>query len=291
MRDNLDESLVLIFGHEGGYVNAATDAGGPTKYGITHKTLASYRGVSAVSAAQVQALTLSEAEAIYRKNYWPQSGGDLLPVGLDYGAFDFGINSGPPRAVKVLQKVLGFTGEQVDGWIGVETMKRVDQYPGGTAQLIRDYCDARMDYLRSLKNAKTGFPVNGRGWTIRVTGIDPLGKWAPQPGVIGNALKMAATAQRPAQATPQPAPPSPAPTAPPMPAEVASQATAKATPPPPNPWAKPEVYAPLMGGGTITAILTFLQTDPIKAALGIGILALVGIGAVFAFKRIKGASA
>ena len=64
MRDNLDDSLQLMFGHVGGYVNAKTDAGGPTKYGITHKTLAAHRGVKSVSASMVKALTIKEAEEI-----------------------------------------------------------------------------------------------------------------------------------------------------------------------------------------------------------------------------------
>lgn len=40
----------------------------------------------------------------------------------------------------------------------------------GVSTLIRAYCDERMRFLRSLTNAKTGFPVNGRGWTMRLTG-------------------------------------------------------------------------------------------------------------------------
>ena len=202
MRDTLPAALELMFGHEGGYSNRASDAGGPTKYGITHTTLAAHRGVKSVTAAQVKAMTLAEAEAIYRKSYWTQSGGDVLPVGLDYAAFDFGVNSGPSRAVKVLQGVIGVS---QDGKIGPATLAAVGRYPGGVVKLIRDYCAARMTYLRGLTSPKTGFPVNGRGWTIRVTGIDPKGEYAPQPGVVGHAVQMAMEAQ-PASPTPKPVP-------------------------------------------------------------------------------------
>ena len=198
MRETLPKALTLMFGHEGGYVNAATDRGGPTKYGITHTTLAAYRGVKSVTAAQVKALTLAEAESIYRQQYWIQSGGDVLPVGLDYAAFDFGVNSGPARAVKTLQQVLRVA---ADGKIGPKTLAAVRAYPGGTVQLIRDYCAARMVFLRGLTSPATGFPVNGRGWTIRVTGVDPKGQWASTPGVVGHAVQMAmgATPAKPAQ--------------------------------------------------------------------------------------------
>src|SRR5690606_8986088 len=109
-----------------------------------------------------------------------QSGGDVLPKGLDYAAFDFGVNSGPSRAVKVLQAVVGV---RQDGWIGEQTLAAVRDYPAGIAALITAYCAARMAFLRRLTNRQTGFPANGRGWTIRVTGKDPAGKWPPQPGV------------------------------------------------------------------------------------------------------------
>ena len=52
MRDTLPAALKLMFGHEGGYSNRSGDAGGPTKFGVTHKTLAAHRGVKSVTAAQ-----------------------------------------------------------------------------------------------------------------------------------------------------------------------------------------------------------------------------------------------
>ena len=193
MQENLDDSLRLMFGHEGGYVNRKSDRGGPTKYGVTHRTLAKHRGVSRVSAEQVKAMTMEEAEDIYRQSYWGQSGGDVLPSGLDYAAFDFGVNSGPQTAVKKLQDVLRKAGTYtgaIDGWIGSGTLRGVTDYPGGVPQLIKDYCARRMRYLKSLTSPKTGFPKNGRGWTIRVTGKDPKGQWADEPGVVGNALTL-----------------------------------------------------------------------------------------------------
>ena len=107
MRETLTTALDLMFGHEGGYVNNPKDPGGATKYGITHRTLAADRGVRSVTPAQVEALSKEEAAEIYRRSYWVQSGGDLLPVGIDFMAFDYGVNSGPAQAVKSLQRVVG----------------------------------------------------------------------------------------------------------------------------------------------------------------------------------------
>ena len=78
MKETLDDALVLIFGHEGGYVNVRTDKGGPTKYGVTQRTLSNYRGAKA-SIEDVKLLTLSEAEAIYRQDYAKPIRYDDLP--------------------------------------------------------------------------------------------------------------------------------------------------------------------------------------------------------------------
>lgn len=264
MRETLPKALALMFGHEGGYSNVKTDSGGPTKFGITHKTLAAHRGVKSVTAEQVKAMTIDEATEIYRQSYWAQSGGDLLPVGLDYAAFDFGVNSGPARAVKVLQGVLGVA---QDGNAGTLTIAAVNKFPGGLEKLIKAFCAARMDYLRGLKDPKTGFPVNGRGWTIRVTGIDPKGLYAPAPGVIGNALAMVSHGV----------------VEPTIPAPVGGDA--KAVPSAPNPWTKPEVVLP--GAGAILTPALLSGSGPVQFAVGFAIVALVIVGVFFAFKRIS----
>lgn len=271
MRETLGVALRLMFGHEGGYSNRKTDSGGPTKYGITHKTLAAYLGKPSVSAERVQALTLAEAEAIYRKSYWAQSGGDVLPKGLDYAAFDFGVNSGPNRAVKTLQKVLGV---KPDGWIGEQSMLAVRDYPGGVPALITDYCKARMTFLMGLGGSQ-GWKANGRGWTIRVTGNDPKGQWKSEPGVVGNALKMAEgdfDAVKDAPTDYEGAP---------------EGGDAKAEPKPEKPWYDPGVLISSAGGllGSVAAL--FSGSGPVQWALAVAILIAVGVGAFFLIRKIS----
>jgi len=254
---------------EGGYSNRKTDAGGPTKYGITHNTLAAHRGVKSVSAEQVKAMTLEEAEKIYRKSYWSQSGGSLLPSGLDYAAFDYGINSGPGRAVRSLQKVVGVS---QDGIVGGGTLRAVKDYPGGIEKLIRDYCDERMRFLRSL-GGKTGWSANGRGWTIRVTGVDPKGLYRPEPGVVGNAIKMARGDIIPAP-------------------EVSADATAQSAKANPDNVAiteilkKPEAWAPL--GGLLSAVgAVFNGNGPMQYALAAGVVVGISVGVWFFVRRVR----
>lgn len=265
MRQTLDDALRLLFGDEGGYVNAKTDKGGPTKYGITHKTLAAHRGLASVTAADVKAMTIEEAEEIYRLSYWGQSGGDLLPAGLDYMNFDFGVNSGPGRANRTLQDLVGV---KPDGIIGIQTVEAVRRYPGGLTKLMLDFADARMAFLRSLTNPKTGFPVNGRGWTIRVTGKDPAGKWADQPGVIGNALKLS----RSEAVEPE---------APAVDGSAKASAEDKGIL---DTLKKPEAWGPL-GGLLGTVATVFAGSGPVQYALSAAIVAAIGYGIYRVVKR------
>lgn len=189
MRENFDTAIELIFGHEGGYVNAKTDRGGPTKYGITQRTLAGWRG-HPVSSDEVKRLTLAEAREILTRQYAGPIDFDGLPAGLDYAVLDYAVNSGPGQAVKSLQRVVGV---DRDGIMGMQTLAAVKAraaIEGGLPTLIRAYCDERMRFLKGLGGGQ-GFSANGRGWTIRVTGVDPKGQWRRQSGVIGNALKIA----------------------------------------------------------------------------------------------------
>jgi lysozyme family protein len=268
MRETLPVALQLTFGDEGGYSNVATDSGGPTKYGITYKTLAAHDGISQAAAREaVKHITLEKATEIYRAGYWTQSGGDLLPKGLDYVLFNCGVMSGPSRAVKILQRLVGAV---EDGNIGVQTVAAVDAYPGGLRKLIVAYCDAYMDFLKAIKG-KQGFASNGRGWTIRITGKDPKGQWADKPGVVGNALRLATDATVYAPKAPDAAP-------------VPAGGDAKAVPPAPNPLAKPEVLLP--GAAAVITAAAPLATGPVVWAIAFAVVVLVLLGAFYAFRRI-----
>lgn len=196
MRENLDDSLRYTFGHEGGYTANKNDKGNwlngqlvGTKYGITGATLAGHRGVRQVSAQDVRNLTLEEAEEIYRKSYWQQSGGDLLPSGLDHVVFDMGVNAGPSTAVKILQRLLGFKGKAVDGIVGGKTVTAAEKWPGGIVDLIEKYSAARLDYYEGLDDWKHF----GAGWKKRAAKAEKEGVFLavaglePMPAVSQNA--------------------------------------------------------------------------------------------------------
>lgn len=154
----LEKSMPHVFKVEGGYVDHPADPGGATNLGVTIGTLRAWRK-KPVTKADVKALSKAEATAIYKAQYWDKVAGDDLPVGLDYAMFDFGINSGPRRAVEFLQRILGV---KVDGVIGIMTLEAVATHPA--THLIKSLCDARLAWLRRLKTWGTF----GKGWTRRI---------------------------------------------------------------------------------------------------------------------------
>lgn len=155
--DRFERCLALVLEHEGGFANHPDDPGGATKYGITHRTLSDFRGAE-VTVEDVRALTREEAREIYRANYWNPMRCGELPAGVDLMVFDFGVNAGPGRSVRLLQQAAGVT---ADGSIGPITMAAVGA--ADPKRLIAPMAERRMDYYRSLST----FDTFGRGWTRR----------------------------------------------------------------------------------------------------------------------------
>ena len=120
MAETIDQMIADVVQREGGYTNDPKDRGGPTKYGITLATLAAYRG-RPTTAQDVQNLSAYEAATIYKAEFYFKPHIDMLPGELQPIVFDAGVNSGPPRAVMLLQKALrAITGNfmAADGVIG-----------------------------------------------------------------------------------------------------------------------------------------------------------------------------
>ncbi|HCO56208.1 MAG TPA: hypothetical protein DIT93_14490, partial [Pelagibacterium sp.] len=157
--------LAKILEHEGGYADHPSDPGGATNMGITHKTLARWRGIDPwwdLPKSEVRALERAEAAAIYKALYWERCKAGSLPVGLDLAVSDYGVNSGPDRAVRVLQALVGVV---QDGFVGPLTLAAVGKRD--TRALIEALCDQRMGFLQRLAN----WASFGRGWTSRVSDI------------------------------------------------------------------------------------------------------------------------
>ncbi|MBA59631.1 MAG: hypothetical protein CMQ40_10750 [Gammaproteobacteria bacterium] len=185
MKKNFKPSLKLTLAHEGGFVNHPKDPGGATNYGIIQRTYDKYRDDEGLPRRSVKLITIKEREDIYKARYWDLIKGDELPTGVDYAVFDYAVNSGPGRAAKELQRVVG---AGVDGSIGPATLEAVRKKceEDGVESIIYELCERRMRFLRSLKT----FSTFGRGWTRRVLGSEE-GAQENDHGVLDVALVMA----------------------------------------------------------------------------------------------------
>src|SRR5690348_2114856 len=121
MLRNFEKSLSCVLQHEGGYVNSPHDPGGATNKGVTIATFRRYVDKSG-TVDDLKHLTTAQAATVYRKQYWNAICGDDLPDGVDYSVFDFAVHSGPARAAKYLQAIVGV---KADGKIGPQTLEAV----------------------------------------------------------------------------------------------------------------------------------------------------------------------
>ncbi len=164
MQSSYDRALAAVLKHEGGYVDHPKDPGGATNKGITIATFRRFIKPKGTKA-DLKALTTEQAGVVYRHEYWDKVSGGVLPAGVDFAVFDFAVNSGPSRAIKFLQKVVGV---EQDGKIGPKTLEAVSSMP--PLKIITDLCVNRLRWLGSLKT----FDTFGKGWTRRVSEVREL---------------------------------------------------------------------------------------------------------------------
>ena len=156
-----DDALRRLLAHEGGYTHHPSDPGGPINFGITIHDYRKYVRPGA-TAADMKAMRLDEAKAIYRAKYWDALACNALPAGVDYCVFDYGVNSGIGRAARVLQRVAGVAD---DGKVGPQTLAAVRARE--PKAIVAAICDERIAFLQRLKT----WPVFGKGWGRRVAEV------------------------------------------------------------------------------------------------------------------------
>lgn len=161
MADTFDACLAFTLRAEGGYVDDPADPGGATNMGITLATYRQWSDDQALGPVQVQDMTERTARAIYRSLYWNPLRADALPAGVDLSVFDMGVNAGIWGSARLLQRALGFTGDEVDGCIGPETLGAAAK--ADPRSLVDDLADRQAAYYRSLSD----FPTFGAGWLNR----------------------------------------------------------------------------------------------------------------------------
>ncbi len=159
----------LIQRYERGYGWDRADPGGPTNYGITCFDLAEHRHQKMNSmsawAPLVRAMSLQEAEDIYATKYATACRFIDLNSGPDCVVLDFGVNSGPSRAIKYAQMVVGTAR---DGVLGPVTLAAINSMDSN--KFIDNLCDLRLSFLRAIRGGAS-WKVFGRGWSARVADL------------------------------------------------------------------------------------------------------------------------
>lgn len=182
MRENRNQVQAWIGLSEGGFSNHPKDPGGATDRGITQGTFDAWNRMHGRPLRPVRGISKAEAEDIIAFQYMDPIRFDALPSGLDYAMADYAVNSGPSRAVRELQRIVG---AQADGVMGAKTLAVVARF--GAPDLVLILCERRMAFLRSLKTWATF----GKGWKARVMGqLD--GAQDNDIGVIDRAARLAA---------------------------------------------------------------------------------------------------
>lgn len=168
-RRAIDELLGEVIAREGGFVHHPADRGGPTKFGITRRTLSEWLGRSA-TVDEVRQLDEETAREIYVARYLAGPRIDTLPPEIIPQVFDMAVNHGPRRAVRILQEVLGLAGwpVDIDGVIGPQTRKAAFEAQEQMGPFLTNaVADQRANFYRRLVAADPSQRVFLRGWLRR----------------------------------------------------------------------------------------------------------------------------
>ena len=147
---SFDQAFEKLIGHEGGYVNNPKDPGGETKYGISKR---------AYPDVDIASLTLEQAKALYRRDYWDRAQCDKLHPVLAFQVFDAAVNSGIGQSIRFLQRAVGVAD---DGAIGPMTMAAIQRRD--SAELVARFNAERLEFMTKL----TTWDTFGRGWARRI---------------------------------------------------------------------------------------------------------------------------
>jgi lysozyme family protein len=153
-----DHCLKIVLKHEGGFVNHPQDPGGATNLGITKATYEQWVKRT-VTIEEIRALTVKDVEPIYRKQYWDRMRCENLPLGLDLVVFDFGVNAGPGRSIRFLQKIVKVKEDGVIGPLTINAALNIHNPVFG----VMEFKKLRLEYYSRLPT----FPTFGRGWSRR----------------------------------------------------------------------------------------------------------------------------
>lgn len=177
---------------EGGLVNNRKDPGGITKYGISLRFLVIEGRIDAnrdgladfdlnrdgrIDAQDIRLLTPANAEALYLRLFFIDTGFWALPPAMDAAVFDLGVNVGTKTAVIILQRAINSFGPPplaTDGALGPKTRQRTASELASNPLLtaFRGKAAEHYRYLVSRNGDLAGFLA---GWLNRAKELGRVG--------------------------------------------------------------------------------------------------------------------
>lgn len=159
-----DVAFERSMGNEGGFQKDPGDRGNWTsgKIGVGELKGTKY-GISAMSYPDVdiENLTLEEAKAIYKKDWWDALHMVSFGPGLSFQMFDAALHHGMGNASRMLQRAVGVKDDGILGPQSKAAVLRMSSY-----DLCFLFLAERLEFMTNLSNAM--WTTNGRGFSRRI---------------------------------------------------------------------------------------------------------------------------
>jgi len=162
--NDFDSCFEALIGNEGKLSMDPHDRGNWTTGQINCGQLkGSKYGVSAAAYPNldIEHLTVDDAKAIYRRDYWAAAGCEVVPEEVRFDVFDMAVNSGVKASIRALQAACGAF---VDGVMGQETLMRTQSMGG--PRLRRMFNAARIRHITDMPSDM--WLTQGRGLMNRI---------------------------------------------------------------------------------------------------------------------------
>jgi lysozyme family protein len=172
IEDILDE----VLRSEGGFVEDTADPGGATNHGIS---LRYARAIGLdndrdgdTDRDDILLVTVEQARELYGDDFWSNPGIDRLPGELQPVMVDWAVNSGAPRPIMAMQRVInmariGFELDD-DGVIGPKTRRAAAHAQSEMGAFFNNaIVDERIGFYRRLVQARPASQRFLRGWYTR----------------------------------------------------------------------------------------------------------------------------
>jgi len=161
---------------EGGYSDDKYDPGGKTIWGITERHHPETFGIIIdLLKTGNKALARLTAKNLYYRLYWNPLYDEIPDSSLAFKVFDFGVNAGVKRAVKILQKTInnlyGTKYLFVDGMFGQDTLKSILLIEQTNKDCKYSFTSIYNDYIKRLGRFYRSlgtFWRFGKGWMRRL---------------------------------------------------------------------------------------------------------------------------